>query len=259
MVQLKPEFGAVRKNLDRAIAAIKEAESDLWVLPELFATGYQFVSEEEARYFAEPIPDGPTTSALITVAGDVNAFICAGLPELYEDKVYNSSVLVGPDGLVSVYRKIHLFFHEKELFSPGNLPFSVADIGIAKVGMMICFDHFFPEAARTLALKDAQVIAHPANLVMPVYAQLTMQVRALENGIFTATANRVGEESRTDTTLHFTGNSQIISPSGEILTRLSPTQEDAEVVQIDPKDACQKALNPLNDRLGDRRAEFYSI
>jgi predicted amidohydrolase len=159
---------------------------------------------------------------------------------------------------VSVYRKIHLFFHEKELFSPGNLPFAVDDIGIAKVGMMICFDHFFPEAARTLALRGAQVIAHPANLVMPVYAQLTMQVRALENGVFTATANRVGEESRTDTTLRFTGNSQIVSPTGDILVRLSPTQEGAEVVEIDPTDACQKSLNPLNDRIADRRPSFYA-
>jgi predicted amidohydrolase len=257
VVQMNPEFGKVANNLDRAIAIIGQARSDLWVLPELFATGYQFRTKEEAKSFAEPVPSGPTTSMLIKVARGLEAFICAGLPEFHGDKVYNSSVLVGPDGLVSLYRKIHLFFHEKELFSPGNLPFSVADIGTAKVGMIICFDHFFPEAARTLALKGVQVIAHPANLVMPVYAQLTMRVRALENGVFTATANRVGEESRTDTTLHFTGESQIISPSGEILTRLSPTQEEAKVVQIDPEDACEKALNPLNDRLGDRRPRFY--
>jgi len=254
---MKPRFGAIEENIDRALATIDQAKSDLWVLPELFATGYQFRSREEARSFAEPIPDGPTTTRLISAARKLDGFICAGLPEIDDENVYNAAVLVGPDGLVARYRKVHLFFHEKELFSPGNLPFSVVDIGGAKVGMMICFDHFFPEAARTLALEGAQIIAHPANLVMPLYAQLTMRVRALENGVFTVTANRVGEEARTDETLHFTGESQIVSPRGEILASLSPTEKRAQAVEIDPADALDKALNPLNDRLSDRRPEFY--
>jgi predicted amidohydrolase len=257
VVQMNPRFGAVEENIDRALATIDQAKSDLWVLPELFATGYQFRSRAEVRSYAETIPDGPTTTRLIGAARKLDAFICAGLLEIDRGRVYNAAVLVGPDGLVSRYRKIHLFFHEKELFSPGNLPFPVVDIGVAKVGMMICFDHFFPEAARTLALEGVQVIAHPANLVMPLYAQLTMRVRALENGVFTATANRVGEESRTDTTLRFTGESQIVSPRGEVLISLSPTEERAAVVEIDPDDALDKALNPLNDRLADRRPEFY--
>ncbi|MCD6495580.1 acyltransferase [Candidatus Bipolaricaulota bacterium] len=257
VVQMKPSFGAVEENIDRALATIDQAKSDLWVLPELFATGYQFRSRAEARSYAESIPDGPTTTRLIGAARKLDAFICAGLPEIDRGKVYNAAVLVGPDGLVSRYRKIHLFFHEKELFSPGDLPFSVVDIGIAKVGMMICFDHFFPEAARTLALDGVQVIAHPANLVIPLYAQLTMRVRALENGVFTATANRVGEEARADTTLRFTGESQIVSPRGEVLVSLSATEERAQAVEIDPGDALDKALNPLNDRLADRRPSFY--
>ena len=257
VVQTSPKFGAVEENIARAISVIGQARSDLWVLPELFATGYQFVSAKEARSFAEPIPDGPTTTRLTEAARRLDAFICAGLPEIDHENVYNSAVLVGPDGLVSRYRKIHLFFHEKELFSSGDLPFSVIDIGVAKVGMMICFDHFFPEAARSLALEGAQVIAHPANLVMPLYAQLTMRVRALENGVFTATANRVGEEARTDTLFHFTGESQIISPHGEILVSLSPTEERAQSVEIDPADASDKALNPLNDLFADRRPSFY--
>ena len=259
VVQMKPEFGAVDRNIDRALVLIGETRSDLWILPELFATGYQFKSAEEARSFAEAVPGGPTTTRLIDAARKLNAFICAGLPEIADGKVYNSSVLVGPDGLVSRYRKVHLFYHEKELFAPGDLPFPVVDIGMAKVGMMICFDHFFPEAARTLTIAGAQVIAHPANLVMPIYAQLTMRVRALENGVFTATANRVGDEARTDEALHFTGESQIVSPRGEILVSLSPTEERAAVVEIDPARASDKSLNPLNDRLADRRPELYRL
>jgi len=256
-VQMKPRFGAVEENIDRAIALMGQADSNLWVLPELFATGYQFKSAQEARSFSECIPDGPTATRLLDAARKLDAFICAGLPELCDGKVYNSAILVGPDGSVARYRKVHLFFHEKELFSPGDLPFAVVDIGIAKVGMMICFDHFFPEAARTLALDGVQVIAHPANLVIPLYAQLTMRVRALENGVFTATANRVGEEARADTTLRFTGESQIVSPRGEVLVSLSATEERAQAVEIDPGDALDKALNPLNDRLADRRPSFY--
>jgi len=93
--------------------------------------------------------------------------------------------------------------------------------------------------------------------VMPVYAQLTMRVRALENGVFTATANRVGVEARGKERLSFTGESQVVSPQGEILARLSPDQEEVGIVEIDPSAARDKSLNPYNDRLADRRPSFY--
>jgi len=108
-----------------------------------------------------------------------------------------------------------------------------------------------------LALKGAEIIAHPSNLVMPVYAQVTMRARALENGVFTVTANRVGIEARTDETLRFTGESQIVSPSGEILVRSPGEGEDVQVVEIDLAQARDKSLNTYNDRLADRRPDFY--
>lgn len=256
-MQMHPMFGAVEENIDRASALLHTGKSDLWVLPELFATGYQFTSAEEARTFAEPVPDGPTTRRLIDIADRSGAVIVAGLPEIANGRVYNAAVIVGPGGLLDRYRKVHLFFREKEIFSPGDLPFPVIDIGVVKVGVMICFDHFFPEAARTLALSGAQVIAHPANLVMPLFAQLTMRVRALENRVFTVTANRIGEEARTDSTLRFTGESQIVSPAGEILARLTATEEQARTVEIDPSQALDKTINPLNDLLADRRPDLY--
>lgn len=122
--------------------------------------------------------------------------------------------MVGPGGITAVYRKVHLFYKERLWFSPGEEPFPVVDIGWTKVGLMICFDHLFPEAARTLSLAGAEVIAHPANLVLPEYGQLTMRVRALENGVFTVTANRIGTEDRAGEPLRFTGESQIVSPKG---------------------------------------------
>jgi predicted amidohydrolase len=259
IVQSNPVFGKVEENLQRVEALMGEGRADLWVLPELFASGYQFVSREEVRELAEPVPDGRTTQALIDIARMRRSYIVGGIPESAGDAVYNTAILVGPSGFLACYRKVHLFSEEKRWFAPGDTPFSVIDIGLAKVGMMICFDHLFPEAARALALRGAEIIVHPANLVMPVYAQLTMQVRALENGVFTVTANRVGVEVRTVQGLHFTGESQIVSPRGEILVRLSPDREETKIVEIDPAEARDKALNLYNDRLADRRPSFYQI
>jgi predicted amidohydrolase len=257
-LQTQPVFGDVKRNLEHIKFLLDQRKADLWVLPEFFATGYQFASEEEVRSLSEPIPTGPTTEALITLASDHACHIVAGLPERDRNTVYNAAVLVGSEGVLARYHKIHLFSEEKRWFAPGNLPFPVVDIGSAKVGMMICFDHFFPESARTLTLKGAEILAHPSNLVMPVYAQLTMRTRALENGVFTVTANRVGTESRVPgKTLRYTGESQIVSPQGEILAHSPARGEDIQVVTIDPADARNKALNPLNNRIADRRPDYY--
>ena len=256
-VQMNPTFGKVASNLEAAEELMRQSTADLWVLPELFATGYQFASQEELDVLSEPIPEGPTTQTLIAFARTQSCFVVAGLTEYHGCNVYNSAVLVGPEGLVAHYRKIHLFSNEKQWFAPGDTPFPVEDIGPAKVGIMICFDHLFPESARTLALKGAEIIAHPSNLVMPVYAQVTMRARALENGVFTVTANRVGIEARTYETLRFTGESQIVSPSGEILAHSPAEGQDVQVVEIDPTQARDKSLNTDNDRLADRRPDFY--
>ena len=166
-------------------------------------------------------------------------------------------MLVGPAGLILRYRKIHLFAEEKRWFSPGESILDVADIGGARVGLLICFDHFFPEAARTLALRGAEIIAHPSNLVMPVYAQLTMRTRALENGVFTVTANRIGVEHRTAERLTFTGCSQIVSPDGALVYSGPAHAVETVVIEVDPSQARDKALNRWNDRFADRRPAMY--
>jgi predicted amidohydrolase len=125
--------------------------------------------------------------------------------------------------------------------------------------MMVCFDHLFPEAARSLALRGAEIILHPANLVLPDLAQRTMRVRALENGVFTATANRIGTESRGDESLTFTGQSQIVAPDGEVLVCLSESQPEVGVVRIDLEVARSKAVTPFNDKLNDRRPDLYAL
>lgn len=184
-------------------------------------------------------------------------FIVAGTAEKDEKgNLYNSAVLVGPVGwgYIGKYRKIHLFNREKLFFRPGNLGFHVFNIGIAKVGVMICFDWFFPESARTLALKGADVIAHPSNLVMP-YAPRAMPIRALENRVYTITANRIGEEFG----LRFIGKSTIASPRAEVLAMGSEDKEEVGVVEIDLSLARDKRINEMNDIFKDRRPQYYTL
>ncbi|MFC2095185.1 nitrilase-related carbon-nitrogen hydrolase [Candidatus Bipolaricaulota bacterium] len=259
IVQSSPVFGEVADNLAGCFDLMASHSADLWVLPELFATGYQFRNADEVRELAEPVPGGSTTEALVEHARRHRCHIVGGLPEIDGDIVYNSSILVGPDGFLARYRKIHLFYEEKLNFTPGDLPFAVVDIGIAKVGMMVCFDHLFPESARSLALQGADIIAHSANLVLPDLAQRTMSIRALENGVYTATANRVGSESRADESLTYTGQSQIIGPDGEALVRLSLDQVEVAVVEIDVAKARDKFITMHNDKLADRRPQLYQM
>ncbi len=259
IAQTNPAFGEVDRNIEEALKLISQERADLWVLPELFATGYQFVDVDEARELAESVPDGPTTRALIDHAKEHGCHVVAGLPEADGDRIYNAAVLVGPSGFLSCYRKVHLFCAEKEHFAPGDRSFPVIDIGTARIGLMVCFDHLFPESARSLALQGADVIAHPANLVLPDLAQRTMAIRALENRVFTATANRVGAESRADETLVYTGHSQVVGPDGVVLVRLSSDGIETTVVEIDAERARDKRITRWNDVLGDRRPDQYRL
>jgi len=270
IAQTSPAFGERDRNIEDALQLLETARQGadqprgveavaLWVLPELFASGYQFASVDEVAAAAEPVPGGPTTEALADYCAEHGSHVVAGLPERDGDRLFNSAVLVGPEGFVACYRKVHLFYQEKLHFSAGDRPFFVVDIGEAKVGMMICFDHLFPESARSLALEGADIIAHPANLVLPDLAQQTMKVRALENGVYTATSNRIGTEARTDESLTYTGRSQIVGPDTTILARLSADRVEATVVDIDIAKARDKTLTPHNDKLGDRRPDLYRL
>jgi predicted amidohydrolase len=256
-VQNNPVFGSVQENLDRVEKLLAGHSADLFVLPELFATGYQFVDREEAQSLAEQVPEGVTTCALTAIAKKNNAFIIAGLAEIEGERVYNSAVITGPNGYIGKYRKIHLFDTEKNYFDPGNLPLKVFDIAGAKVGVMICFDWRFPETARTLALMGADLIAHPSNLVLSHCPQ-AMITRCLENRVFAITADRVGREERIDgEPLNFIGQSQVVDPNGNILVRASRTSEEVHVVRLDLDLARDKNLTPRNHLFNDRRQNFY--
>jgi predicted amidohydrolase len=182
--------------------------------------------------------------------------VCSSDLEKEKDKIYNSLLIVSEGKVIDTYRKIHLFYKEQHWFSRGDKPLKVYDIKGIRVGAMICFDWIFPETCRTLALKGAQLIAHPSNLVMP-YCQGAMVTRCLENRIFAVTANRIGTEKRGEDEFTFTGASQITAPEGKILASAPDNKVHVSVIEIDEKQADNKWINKYNDILKDRRPDFY--
>jgi predicted amidohydrolase len=254
--QFAPAFGAPAANLARLSAAV-DTGADLWILPELALSGYDFVDRAEAMGLAEPIP-GPTTTALVELCARRRTQLVVGLAERAGDRLYNTAVAVSATGLLGRYRKVHLFDREKQTFDPGPEPFTVLGLGAYRLGMMICFDWIFPEAARSLALGGADLIAHPSNLVLP-YCHAAMATRALENGVFAATANRIGTEARTDRTLTFTGGSRIIDPRGQVLAAAGVDAEEVITAEVDLAAARQKRITDHDDRLADRRPECYRL
>ena len=258
-IQNNPVFGKIESNLSKIETLFSYDNTDLMVLPELFNTGYHFLNREEVLTLSESVPEGPTTQALIRICKKKKTSIIAGIAERDGDQVYNSAVIVGTKGYLGKYRKIHLFDTEKNYFNRGALPLRVFDIGLARVGVMICFDWRFPESARTLSLAGADLIAHPSNLVLPHCPQAII-TRCLENRIFVITANRVGIEERiSGNPLHFIGQSQVVDPDGNVLYRASEKDEETRTVDIDIEKARNKFINTSNDLFRDRRDDLYRL
>jgi predicted amidohydrolase len=254
-IQNSPIFGAKKKNFEGIRSLLDGIKADLLVLPELFATGYTFTSKEEVTGLAET-DHGETAGFLKELSVMTGAILVGGFVEISNNKIYNSSLIVSDGELVDTYRKIHLFYKEKFWFSPGDKPLKVYTIKELKIGVMICFDWIFPEVSRTLALKGAQVIAHPSNLVMP-YCQNAMVTRCIENRLFSVTANRIGNEKRGIDEFSFTGASQITATDGKILSFAPKNMQHVSVVEIDEKQADNKMINEYNDIFRDRLPEFY--
>jgi predicted amidohydrolase len=251
-----PEFGQVEKNIDVILNEIRDKSFDLLVLPELFATGYQFKDKTEAKSFADNAGDGYTFQTIQKLSEEKDALIIYGYPELSNGRLYNSSLAVKPDGKFHNYQKVHLFDSEKGLYEAGKTGFFVFSFKNVKIGMMVCYDWRFPESARKLALDGAQIICHPSNLIMPHCPQ-AMITRALENNVFTVTANRIGFEDRLGVRLDFIGKSRIIAPNGIILAKLSGDETGYIDSEINPELAKNKRITAQNDIFEDRREEFY--
>jgi len=252
-IQFQPILGEPETNISKLTALLEQAsEADLIVIPELANSGYNFESKKQANELAEEISKSIFVDFLIVEARKSNSFIVSGINESDNGKLYNSSVLVGPKGLIGKYRKIHLFLNEFDFFERGNIGLPVFDIGFCKIGMLICFDWIFPEVWRILTLKGAEIICHPSNLVLP-YAQQAVPVHGMINRTFNITANRYGTER--DVT--FSGKSIISDPLGKTLTSASPDKDEVQFIIMDLSLAKNKMITSRNHAINDRVPEEY--
>ena len=256
--QFRPIFGKVQHNLNLVVKSLQNVSADLIVLPELPFSGYYFKDREEVKSLAEEVAESSIVEALIKICKERDFHLVTGFTEKSMEKYFNSSLLIGPEGVVHTYRKLHLFNNEKKWFDPGDIPLQINEIRGIKVGMMICFDWVFPEVFRALSLLGADLICHPSNLVL-TYCQHTMISRCLENSVFAITANRFGADKRPQGEIIFTGKSQIVAPKGDLICKAPSKKEVLFLRDINIDLAKNKMMTPLNDIIKDRRQEFYEV
>jgi predicted amidohydrolase len=261
VAQIDPQLGEKERNLATCLARMEEAAAagaQLLVLPECAIPGYMFDSGEEALPYAEEIP-GPSTEALERECARLGLYVVCGLLERDGDVLHNAAVFVGPDGLIGSYRKTHLPFLGVDRFVVPGDTLPVFDTPLGRIGIEICYDLRFPEVTRTLALKGADMVAHPTNFPMAarIQTELITVARAAENRIYLLTANRVGKERRGE----FCGWSQIVDPYGKRLAEADEREEKLLVGEIDVEKARDKDyVIPGEYELylfGHRRPELY--
>lgn len=264
-VQMDCRRGDLPANLANVRARLREAAgrgAKLVAFPECVLSGYCFDSLEEAWPHAEPVP-GPATRALAADCRELGVWAVVGMLERDEPgrRLFNAAVLVGPDGQLFGYRKIHLPFMGVDRFAaPGDRPFAVHDLGGLRVGLNVCFDGSFPESARVLAVLGADLVVLPTNWptgARPVVCHL-VQGRALENHIYYLAVNRAGAEGG----FRFLGQSRLVEPTGELLAASADDTETIILGEVDPAKARQKRRVLIPgvyevDRFSGRRPEMY--
>ena len=262
MAQTEPKLGEKKRNLEVCLGRLEEAAAagaQLLVLPECAIPGYMFDSGDEAMPYAEEIP-GPTTEALAEACRRLDVYAVCGLLERDGDVIHNAAVLVGPESLIGSYRKTHLPFLGVDRFVVPGEELPVFETPLGRIGLEICYDLRFPEVTRTLALKGADIVAHPTNFPMAakVQTEVITLARAAENRVYLLTANRVGKERWGE----FCGWSQIVDPYGRRLAEAGETEEALLVADVELEKARDKDyVIPGEYELylfGHRRPELYS-
>lgn len=253
VIQFQPVFASpemTQRKLETLLT--RTSDSDIVVLPELANTGYNFKDRHQALELSEELSSSNFLGFLNQYAYQNKQNIISGINERDGDKLYNSAVLIGPEGIRGIYRKMHLFMNEKNIFVPGNSGLPVFEIDDFKIGILICFDYLFPEIWRILALKGADIIFHPSNLITP-YGEKVVPLHAIVNRVFAVTANRIGTERG----ITFRGNSIIVNPSGEMIVKAGKDKEEILTAEIDPLQSRDKWITPGNHALDDRRPGEY--
>ena len=281
-VSMNSELGKYDQTMARlaewtARAAAEGA--DLVVFPELVVHGHCTPNTWE---LAEPVPHGPSTARLCEVAKEHGVFLCAGMSEKENDIVYNTQVIVGPDGYLGKQRKIHMS-RDESFFYKGGRAIQVFDLGKCKVGIVICYDNQFPELARIVALKGADVILMPhaarqgrwddapgseaaARAHVFDYFSSSYRMRARENACFCVYVDQAGKAGYVDAwprdhcnQPHHPGGAMIIAPNGDIMTHTQTEQIRDEMIVAELDAALlAKARSHPNYTLRTRRPELFA-
>jgi N-carbamoylputrescine amidase len=265
---MEPRVGHQDANIADTLARIDAAAAAgarLIVLPELCASGYAFATRDEAFELAEAVPGGPACLAWADAARRHDCHIVAGIAERDGDKLFNSAVLIGPRGHIGTFRKMHLWAAENLYFEPGNLGFPVFATPLGRIGMLICYDGWFPEAYRLSALQGADIVCVPTNWVpivgqdpsQPPMANVLAMAAAHVNSLFIAAADRVGTERGQP----FLGRSLIVSCAGwPVAGPASDTEPETIYADLDLSEARRKRnWNDFNQILRDRRVDAYDL
>lgn len=265
-VQFEPIIGDRAGNLaaiERLAKAAKTQGAEIVVLPELADSGYTFRDGEEVAALAGPVPGGPSAETLRRLAEEFGLYIVSGIAEQDGDRFYNSALLCGPEGYIGKYRKLHLWNNENRLFRKGDLGLPIFDLPFGRIGIAICYDGWFPETFRQLALAGAELVCVPTNWVPMAGAEgvpepmanILHKAAAHTNGLYIACADRIGIERGQS----FIGRSLIVGPQGwPISGPASADREEILLAQIDLSSVTEtRTLNSFNHLLGDRRADVY--
>ena len=270
VVQCDPQVGTKNRaanlsnSLELALQAVNGG-ANLIVLPELTNTGYFFRTRQDAFDHAESVPDGPSVSRWEDFARQHQVYLVAGLTEREGARLYNTAVLLGPDGFIGKYRKAHLWNLEKLWFTAGDSGFPVFETPIGRIGLLICWDIWFPEVPRILSQQGADIICSLNNWVWtppPLFddagkcmaSYLTMTA-AHVNNVFIAAASRIGEERGA----RYLGCSLIAGTNGWPIGRVaSADQQEILYADIDLTSSRSAPIwNELNDLHRDRRCDVY--
>jgi len=265
-IQMAPRIGDKAANLRRSVDLIEEAAGQgavVAVLPELANTGYVFASRQEAFALAESVPDGESSQVWLEVARRCKIHVVAGIAERVGDRLFNAALLAGPHGYIGTYRKLHLWGDEHLFFESGDLGLPVFHTEIGRLGAIICYDGWFPEVYRLLAMQGADFVCMPTNWVpMPgqveghaAMANTLAMANAHSNGLNIICADRVGTERGQP----FIGQSLIVGAQGWPVA--GPASRDSEEILYASinlrKSRSARHLNVFNDVLRDRRDDIY--
>jgi 5-aminopentanamidase len=254
---LEEAHDVVRYNVQKIIDVISSTSADILVFTELATSGY-FYTDAALLDAVSLAVDAHELHAIEQAAKANNVVAVVGFPQKTPTGIYNSAVVLGADVDRTVYQKTHLFYKETLVFQPGTTGFVTVPLTAlhCTIGIMICYDWRFPESARSLALKGADIIVCPSNLITNIWKSV-MPARAIENKVYLAVANRYGTEQQGDESVSFNGCSAVYDYNGIVLAQSDAEGDDVLLVTLHPSETREKGFNAINNIFRDRRPDMY--